>query len=210
MKPTDFFVGVLDFFAALLPGAIATWLLLAYVDPRDFSHGGVRLDGEVAGGLAYLLVSYILGHFAFAVGALLDPTYDRWRKRKHPQTTDFTYTAADSIRGDAFPQLGASEGTGALSTLQWARAYILVHADTARTEIDMLEANSKFFRTLVVVFGFASAHFLLRQQDLLLAAAAATAALLSFWRYCDQRWKMTRLTYLTTVVLNAAKPASQR
>ena len=31
MKPGDFFLGVLDFFAILLPGSLATWLAIQYV-----------------------------------------------------------------------------------------------------------------------------------------------------------------------------------
>jgi hypothetical protein len=31
MKPGDFLLGVLDFFAILLPGAMATWLVIQYI-----------------------------------------------------------------------------------------------------------------------------------------------------------------------------------
>jgi hypothetical protein len=61
----------------------------------------------------------------------------------------------------------------------------------------------------VVVFVLATLHFLLREQRVGLAAASATLAALSFSRFCDQRWKMTRLAYTTAVVLNGPKPPSQ-
>jgi len=31
MKPGDFLLGVLDIFAILLPGVVATWLLVQYI-----------------------------------------------------------------------------------------------------------------------------------------------------------------------------------
>jgi len=203
MMPRDFSVGIVDFFAALLPGAIATWLALQYVDPADLRHWSIAIavSNELVHGAALFLSSYILGHFVFLVGAALDPLYDQWRARAHPRGSDPTYQAADTLRRDLSWQLGPTEAKGALTTLKWARTYVLIHAPEARVEIDGFEANSKFFRSLVIIFGALSMHFLLREQQLGLAVASAILGSLSFWRFRDQRWKYSELTFATAVIV---------
>ena len=37
MKPGDFLLGVLDFFAVLLPGSLIAWLATQYVPPDTFT-----------------------------------------------------------------------------------------------------------------------------------------------------------------------------
>src|SRR5262245_11100963 len=101
MKPGDFFLSVLDFFAILLPGSLATWLVTRYVSPEDIlrylSLGSHTADG-VTLWVAFLLSSYVLGHFVFMAGSKLDTSYDRWRRRKNPQNRDKTFHAADDLR----------------------------------------------------------------------------------------------------------------
>jgi len=205
MKPGDFFVGVVDFFSALLPGALATWLVLQYVDPADLARWSLETDSDFVRGGAILLSSYILGHFAVAVGGSLDDVYDRWRQRNHPKESDLAYKAAVDLRKRLSPEFGDNTAVGAFSIFKWARAYVTIHAPQARSEIDALEANSKFFRTLVVVFALVTAHFLIREQRLGIAAASAVLAFLSFRRFCDQRWKLTELSFATAVILHGTK-----
>src|SRR5262252_8778470 len=80
-KPADFFVGLVDFFAILLPAAMLAFVL--YV--------GVRLAGATVPRLttpegwiafaAFALVAYVLGHFLFVIGSLcIDPLYDLWKE----------------------------------------------------------------------------------------------------------------------------------
>jgi len=59
MMPRDFSVGIVDFFAALLPGAIATWLALQYVDPADLRHWSIAIavSNELVHGAALFLSS---------------------------------------------------------------------------------------------------------------------------------------------------------
>lgn len=209
MKPSEFFVGIVDFFAALLPGAIATWLALQYIDPADLRRWGGVAEGssEIVRGAAFFLTSYILGHFIYLGGAQLDPWYDRWRQREHPHGTDPNFQAAKKLRDRISGELPKSGVRGAYTTLRWARAYITIHAPNAILEIDQLEANSKFFRSLVVMFALIAAHFLLHEQRPGLAAASASLSVLSHWRYRDQRWKLTELSFATAVLVHCTKVA---
>jgi hypothetical protein len=206
MKPGDFLIGVLDFFGILLPGAMATWLVLQYV-PTAALHRALILGFEEHGeptewakGAAFLLASYVLGHFIHMLGAQLDGSYDQWRKRMKPQTRDKTYQAARRLQETLTKDLLDADWT----TLKWSKAYIQVKAQHARAEIDRLEADQKFFRSLVVISAAFAAHFFLHEVAPLAGLIAVAAAILSYNRYVDQRWKMTELTYGTAVIVSKA------
>jgi hypothetical protein len=208
MKPGDFLLGVLDFFAILLPGSLATWLLTRYIPAdalrRALSFGleeGQSGPDRLALAIAFLLFSYMLGHFVFMAGAKLDPLYDTWRRRTKPTSHDRTYQAARKVH----ERLANEIAGGDFSTFKWAKAYIQVEAAQARVEIDRLEADSKFFRSLVVVSIALAAHFLLRERAPAAGVAAIVMAVLSYARYMEQRWKMTELTYAMAVIVDAAK-----
>lgn len=202
MKPADFLLGLLDFFAVLLPGAVAVWVALQYVDrdPRLVTLAGKPLpDGALWA--AYLFASYILGHVVFMIGSNLDPAYDAWRRRAKPKGSDRTFLAADALRKRINPALVESE----FSTLKWAKSYIQIHNPGARVEIDRFEATSKFFRSFVVIAVVLTAHFLLAEHRPALALAALLLAILSYRRFFDQRWKATELSYATVCILEATR-----
>jgi hypothetical protein len=209
MKPGDFMLGVLDFFAIMLPGSLATWLVLQYIPApallKALSFGAQPSTPEryvlIA---AFLLSSFMLGHFAFMAGAELDPAYDRWRRRAKPFSGDRAYLAARKLQQARNQDLVGGDFT----TLKWARAYIQIKSAAARVEIDRLEADQKFFRSLVVISSAFALHFLLREASLVAALAALALAVLAYHRYRDQRWKMTELIFATAVIVDAAVPAT--
>jgi len=202
MKPSDFLLGVLDFFAILLPGSMATWLVTRYM-PRDDIFRYLSL-GPTPGGPdaltlagAFLLSSYTLGHFVFMAGAQLDNSYDRWRRRAKPNKT---FLEADKLRKESLE-------SGEFTTLKWAKSYIQIHAPLARTEIDRLEADSKFFRSLVVISAPIALHFLMTERIPSMGVASGVLGLMAYWRFRDQRWKSTQLSYATAVILHNTKVA---
>lgn len=77
-EPQKFFVGLIDLFSIWLPGAI-----LAFVLRDDGKAFGEELGlgfewGSLEAWAVFLLASYLLGHFIFAVGAIV---FDRIDKR---------------------------------------------------------------------------------------------------------------------------------
>src|SRR5256885_4363402 len=77
-KPSDAFVGMLDFFAILLPGALLT--LIVMVPARRYLFDGnilPPLQGEAQSWVAFVFASYLLGHFVFLLGSHLDSFYDK-------------------------------------------------------------------------------------------------------------------------------------
>jgi hypothetical protein len=206
MRPSDFALGVADFFSVLLPGAIATWAISNYL-PRPLAE---KLDilssgSDAARWAAFLVCSYTVGHFVFMLSSKLDPAYDRWRARTKPPDEDRTFTAANELRRELTKKLPEAGFT----TLKWAKSYITIHCPEARAEIDRLEADQKFFRSLVLIAVGLALHFLFGQQQGVLGLASFGMAVLAFHRYCDQRWKMTELAYATAVILHATKPPAK-
>jgi hypothetical protein len=198
-KPGDLLLGVLDFFAILLPGSMATWLVTRYAAVRQVAVGfGTADSNAIAFWGAFLLSSYVLGHFVFMAGSRLDGSYDRWRRRARTSSRDAIFQAAAAIQ----KQISRSLADGGFTTLKWAKAFIQIHAPHARAEIDRLEADSKFFRSLVVVAIAMTLHFLLVERSPAIGLASAVLGLMAFWRYCDQRWKMSELSYATAVILH--------
>jgi hypothetical protein len=204
MKPGDFLIGVLDVFAVLLPGVTAAWLVVQYV-PRSALHDALLFGFETSGepnewvvGGAFFLTSYVLGHFVFMLGSKLDTSYDHWRTRTKPASRDKAYAAAKALRAGVTEELV----DGDWSMLQWARAYIQVKAQHARVEIDRLEVDQKFFRSLVIIAVAFAAHFFLHEATPVAGVVAVVGGLVSYQRYREQRWKMTELIYGTAVIVS--------
>jgi hypothetical protein len=83
-KPADFYIGALDFFAIVVPGACLGYLLL--VGFRDTRIGAVLaepLSEPGAKWVGFAVLSYTLGHLLHLLGGfLLDhPLYDLWYAR---------------------------------------------------------------------------------------------------------------------------------
>ena len=78
-EPQKFFIGLIEFFSVLLPGALLTYLLKDDVGPRFLDQDYRSLVG-VQGWTAFIFTSYLLGHFIFLLGSQLDELYDAIRK----------------------------------------------------------------------------------------------------------------------------------
>lgn len=181
-KPADFFIGIVDFFAVLLPGAILTGIVVRAAPgiADDFSSG--------AGAAAFAVAAYVLGQLAYALGTVLDRVYDklyveRWKRR----SGDDPYlvrareaAAADRPPGD--------------DLYDWADAYVRVNVEAGAAEVDRLQADSKFFRTLTVV---AAAGAVLGAIDgeAWIVGAGVVLFPFSFGRFLQRRWKATETVY---------------
>jgi 8-oxo-dGTP pyrophosphatase MutT (NUDIX family) len=70
LEPKTFFVGMVDFFSVLLPGALLT--LFIQEDPHNFLSSFYKGLNDVPTWVVFLFIAYVLGHLIFLVGALLD------------------------------------------------------------------------------------------------------------------------------------------
>lgn len=97
--PQKFFIGLMDFFSILLPGALLTWLLMGKVGPVALGDRYARLDGAEAWA-TFLFASYLFGHLVYLLGSWLDELYD-WARR-HTLNTQIALLAR---RGHLLPLL---------------------------------------------------------------------------------------------------------
>ena len=196
-KPSDLLIGIVDFFAILLPGALLSLLCLDVAHTHIFN-GSVlpEIKGDAQGWLAFLFSSYLVGHFIFLLGSHLDSIYDstyrKYKVRRGHKILDFVIEAKERQLGEGNENM--------VNAYKWARTYVQLRSPEAGAEISRLEADSKFFRSLIIVL-LIVCIVLLFKSFWIQAAFCFLLVLISFWRYFEQRWKFTILAYQYFVAL---------
>jgi hypothetical protein len=240
-KPADFYVGVLDVFSILLPGAVVSWVAWVWLG------GEAKLaeflpKGDIAPWFAFILAAFAAGHIAFMLASLVDITFDGFRKRilrptlgRYRRTVEQNALEAASAlrivslaaepltielpepptkaRAKAWARdiLRKSDEAPTIpeptNTYQWSRAVLRLHAPTALAEVLRLEADSKFFRSLFVVFVFLAVCTLVHlpgsEKLPISAGVLLPLAVLSYWRYAEQRQKGIVEAYRSVIVFLA-------
>jgi len=152
-KPQDFFLGVRDFFAVLVPGA--TFLLLLpekSLAVAGFGRSGLALLGVV-------IAAYLVGSVASAAGAALDHVVDpllasrRFRDRFGAtlrRRQDLAERLQAELLGQCGDPLAGAEGRETVKDFWWT--YLRLNSAEAMTELDRIEGTQKLFRSLVAVF----------------------------------------------------------
>ncbi|MFC3550086.1 NUDIX domain-containing protein [Lysobacter cavernae] len=186
--PQKFFIGLMDFFSILLPGALLTWLLMGEVGPVVLGARYAKLDGAQAWA-AFLFASYLLGHLVFMLGSWLDELYDwarnrtlnkqikrlanrgqllRWPVRaliwlafKHER--NLAVDAATRIRRQSLAPLRAEES---INTFKWCKTLLNVESQISLAVVQRFEADSKFFRCFVIVLLILLAMWLLHLSSI--------------------------------------------
>lgn len=237
IEPGTFFIGIVDFFSIILPGAVITYL--AKNDLQVFLTGRVlpRSMEPSEGWAVFLFVSYLLGHFIFLIGSRLDTTYDRIRratksseekrvkKGKKPSSKFVKYLAKKMFPEDAeltvqevlkikARYLLETDGQIILNAFQWTKARLMFDCPAALSEVQRFEADSKFFRSMVVVLPITAIWMVgktvskLMDHDPESARASVLVALvstglscLSFWCYVNRRHKSTEQAYRYLITL---------
>lgn len=208
-EPNKFFIGLMDFFSILLPGVIVTYIARGEIGHWLLGDYYPDLEGSTAVA-AFLLVAYLAGHIVFMLGAYLDPLYDKLRKLERPRSRGFARhpfrhlanlvfgaRTMDDLALDqviSLKKIHLGTAAEAINAFQWSKTLLLLEHPEAFAKIERLEADSKFFRSLVVLF-LALVVGALAVQELQLAVVAAGLAFLAFWRYADQRLKSVTQAY---------------
>jgi 8-oxo-dGTP pyrophosphatase MutT (NUDIX family) len=224
--PQKFFLGLMDFFSILLPGALLTYLLMGEVGPVVL---GSRYD-ELAGAEAwavFLFASYLFGHLIFLLGSWLDAFYD-WARRYTVNRQiamlarrgrllpwparamirlvfkgerNLAVERAVKIKEQALESLQAKD---AINAFQWCKVLLNTESPASLAVVQRFEADSKFFRcfTVVLLVLLAAWPF----QDTWPPAGIPVVLvllLLALWRYMEQRHKATNQAYWSVITLTA-------
>lgn len=219
-EPQKFFIGLMDFFSILLPGALLTYLLMDEMGPAVLGEERYTKLAGAQAWTAFLFASYLFGHLVFLLGAWLDELYD-WARR-------YTLNAQIKLlarRGRLLPWisraliwlvfkgernqavdragkikhqvLGALQAKDAINTFQWSKAWLNVESQVSLAVVQRFEADSKFFRCFTVVL-----PILLFTSHLSLYIGIPLM-LLALWRYMEQRFKATNQAYWSVITLTA-------
>jgi len=231
-EPQKFFIGLIDFFSIFLPGAALAYVIKDKAACETFLTHCPSLK-ETEGVLLFLFGSYLLGHFLFLIGSFLDDlVYDPLRS-----LTDGGQITKKLIKGERLSPLWlrkiatshwlfgggadnaliqavrikaralqALEGKNAINAFQWCKARLTKDA-TALSAIQRFDADSKFFRSFVVVLVvlfFVYAH----EPHWTAAGICLLGVVPAFLRYLDQRFKATQQAYWFILAQpeNAAAP----
>ena len=197
MKPSDFFVGAMDFFSILMPGALLAFLLTPWA-PGVFGPVLPALESEGVRWVAFAVAAYFFGHLLHHLSSWLDEWYDQ------------TYVAEKRRFGDEKLLVRARELTKAdlgdnledVSIFMWAGSYVRANNSAAAAELERAGGDSKFFRSLCLVSILAVALCVFR-GNALAAACAAALTVFSYRRFCKQRWESSRRTYEYFVLLRS-------
>lgn len=152
VKPDDFFIGITELFAIILPGVVM--LVVIYcLGERRYSNRIMAIPNDVHRLLAILVAAYVVGHFMSGVAAQLNNLY---KKAYRPYTAAKDYNAV--VDKDLVQYLGSAyvhTGGNGDKAQQWARSVLLVSNHEASEDIAQTEADAKFFRSLVFVLAVA-------------------------------------------------------
>jgi hypothetical protein len=139
-KPSDFFIGVIDFFGILVPGAVL--LFLHGESLVQFLGWPVDRDQTIQW-VAFLLGSYVLGHFLLGIGVPLNRLLRFWR----PENKNEFYKGVK--KKIHLPPGVAKTRTNAF---YWAYSFVRLGNPSALSEIERQMADYKLFRSLTLVF----------------------------------------------------------
>ena len=197
MKPSEFYVGVLDFIAILLPGAIATAILIPRYGDLIVGPLILALTNDTAKWVAFIICAYFSGHLIFLLGSYIDSLYNMLRERFNPYGNESAFQCATRIRDSL---IGEAERK-ALNTFQWSRSVLIAICPAAAEDVHRLEADSKFFRSLLVVCALAAVAFFV--SGLWLEGLVALALVAPcFARYYERRLKSTTQAYIHVISLH--------
>lgn len=209
MKPADFFIGVMEFFAILMPGAVLVYLMLVLAPQLTTAFEPQLGASTLVKWSAFAVSAYVAGHVLHHIGSVLDDWYDHgfaMHKRRFGDER-LLLDARDLVR----TELGGSlEG---ISTFEWAGSWVRAHSDSAGAELERSGADSKFFRSLCIVSGIAVVVFLL-QGAVFTAMGLMALSVFSYRRFCKRRWDTAQRTYEYFVMLyrerSSARPGHSK
>ena len=222
-EPQKFHIGVIELFSILLPGALFTYFLRS--GPLD----RVQLPVGAEGWIVFLFSSYLFGHFIFLLGSGLldDHVYDPIRKATYrdpikrlaegeklspaparwlarllfKEDVDQAVRQAAKIKKHYLDPLHASS---TINAFQWSKARLTLEHPAAIAAVERFEADSKFFRSLVIVLCVLISWAVVEHHTRF-AVVGVLLLLAAFWRYVDQRVKATNQAYWYIITLESQR-----
>ncbi len=239
IKPSDFFIGVIDFFSIVLPGALVTYFLMGMFYDEIFGAGKIFLlpsDGAVQW-IVFLFSTYIIGNIIFMLASKLDDLYDKFIRKLFVKNhslevkvanyiqegfinTDYWITQLNSsgrLSNSEIKEIYSKDSRYIFNTFKWSQHYLLFNNPEAYSEVKRIEADSKFFRSLVIAFLTIGILLLLcnyevinYSYDLHYGWIFFILAFLSFYRFAQLMYKATLCAYELVITHFQLKPKTEK
>lgn len=166
-EPQKFFIGLIDFFSIILPGAVLIYLA------NDNWPGQLLSLSESESWVVFLVAAYLVGQCLDTLGAFIldawfyqimnwrQPAFSRLAEGKEKSELGykkylptiglhFNFEILRQARRLMESYLDLNRLSSAFSTFQWARARLIASPSDVLSEFHRLEAMSKFFRSLTI------------------------------------------------------------
>lgn len=194
-KPSDLYIGVIDFFGILMPGAVLLFL-----------HGeslakplGLSLNPEQAPTLiAFFVGAYVFGHFLLGLGVPLNKLLRMYQ----PEKKDIFYRAIkDTVDLPEKTRMKRSD------IFYRTYAFVRTQSPAALSEIERQMADYKLFRSLTIVFGLDLILMLIfGDHDHSRFLLSGTLLIIAAWRFLFLLHWTYRITFEFYAILMSSHP----
>ncbi|MGY6520138.1 MAG: hypothetical protein ACXIUD_00295 [Mongoliitalea sp.] len=181
---------ILDILSLFVPGAILVAVLGQIAWLSDWFHtiGIHEYEGWINVG-KFLVLIYILGHFLFSIGSFLDDwVYDRFKDTIWPNKE-----LQELIVDYKIYRTGVKSGQ-VINAFKWCCSWLLIHQPPLYENMERHMAESKFFRSLVIV-GCIGIIVFSYQAVAWLTSLSVFVTIFSMIRYMTQRKKSVDMAY---------------
>lgn len=205
---------ILDILSILVPGGFLMAILNQVPDVRDAFLSVFPLNAEVwLNAVVYIGTAYTLGHFIFFIGSFLDDWI--FEKVKRVFYTDHALVAHVIVYKT---EKTGIEDSRVINAFKWSCLWLQANKSEMYAGVERHIAESKFFRSMVVVLVVALLTFINDcKVDRWLVPVLIFFIILSIIRYLTQRRKSIETAYHAVVAasdrtyaLNAIKPIVAR
>lgn len=190
-SPNNFYIGIIDLFAIILPGCIVS--LTVYYFYHLEVNNSLKSTGQSEFLSAFILLfsSYIFGHIISQLSAYLDKwVYDRFKDKIYKNQT--LLNLVKQIRTEIYGN--SSEDLKLVSSYEWTEMKLHKELPQAVQEAERYVADSKFFRSLLLILFILTIPLLIIGKYLL-ALICFLISGFSLVRYFHKRQKATKTLY---------------
>lgn len=107
----------------------------------------------------------------------------------------------------AASKFAGAECPPGINVYKWSRAWTMLRSGSASAEVERMQANSKFFRGMIIVSAITAIYLFFADPNhpphaRAWAWACVALAAAFFLRFCDLRWKAVEQTYAFYIALH--------
>lgn len=192
LSPSNFYISIIDLFAILLPGVIASLVIYYFSSDTIDSFLNGNADKTFFSGFVLLFSFYLFGHIISQVSAYLDEwVYDRFKEKVFKD-----HKCVKKMMGIRENRYSNEMHPVYVNTYKWSIFKLQKEYPDAAAEVERYMADSKFFRSLFVIMLVLGLVFLFQPGIAIkVIVGCFILAAFSMVRYFKKRRKSTETAY---------------